>query len=413
MSVISKFLAPILALSSLMAGQPDSITKRALKLHHSIFTMDTHSDTPLVLGRYDMGVRNERGQGTQDLPRMKEGGLSASCFAVYLGQGPRTPEGYARAKERALTTFWNLESMFKKYPNLCEQAYTVADIKRIAKTNKRVIVVTMENAYSLGVDLENINEYYSRGARMMGLVHSRNNDVCDSSTDAAVTGGVDNGLTEFGRAAVKRMNELGIVIDVSHASDKSFFDVLELSKVPIMASHSSSRAVCGHPRNLTDEQLLALKKNGGVIQICILSDYIKERDVDPEHKKLQDDLEARIEEFGGWEALREKPGGDELLREYRALRARFGGPVATVKDAVDHIDHIVKLIGIDHVGIGTDFDGGGALVDCQDVTEIPNITIELVRRGYSKRNIKKIWGENALRVFEKAERYSAGLQRNR
>jgi TonB family protein len=153
--------------------------------------------------------------------------------------------------------------------------------------------------------------------------------------------------------------------------------------------------------------LRALKKNGGVIQLCILSDYIKARKIDPEQKKLQDDLNARIAEFGGYEALREKPGGEALLAEARALRAKFGGLVATVKDAVDHIDHIVKLIGIDHVGIGTDFDGGGALVDCFDVTELPNITIELVRRGYSEKDIRKIWGENALRVFEQAQKNRA------
>jgi len=402
MPVTSKLLASIMLLSNLAAGQPSDIEKYALKLHHSIFTMDTHCDTPMLLGGFDVGVRHEKGQGCQDLPRMKEGGLSASCFAVYLGQGPRTPEGYVKAKERALTTFGYINQMFKNYGELCEQAYTAEDLKRIARAGKRAILVSMENGYSIGVELNNIDAYYSMGARIMGLVHSKNNDICDSSTD--IQDGVDNGLSEFGKAVVKRMNELGIVVDVSHASDKSFFDVLAMSKVPIMASHSSSRAVCDHPRNLTDEQLLALKKNGGVIQLCILSDYISAREIDPEYERLRRDLENRIEKFGGWETLREKQGGDELIAEYRALRARFGGPKATVKDAVDHIDHIVKVIGIDHVGIGTDFDGGGGLVDCADVTELPNITIELVRRGYSDRDIKKIWGENALRVLEKVQK---------
>jgi membrane dipeptidase len=404
MARLNKLWAAIIVLAGIAAFKPDTSPERALKLHHSIFTLDTHCDTPMMLARYDVGERHEKGQGTQDLPRMKEGGLSASCFAVYIGQGARTPQGNAQAKTRALAMFGHLENMFKKYAGLCEQAYTPADLKRIAATGKRAILVTMENGYSIGSDLDNINEYYAKGARMMGLVHSRNNDLCDSSTDEAVRAGSDNGLTEFGRAAVKRMNELGIVVDVSHASDKTFFDVLKQSKSPIMASHSSARAVCGSPRNLSDEQLLALKKNGGVIQLCILSDYIKERPIDPEQRRLQADLESRIEAFGGWEVLREKPGGDKLLAEWRELRGRFGGPLATVKDAVDHIDHIVKLVGIDYVGIGTDFDGGGGLVDCADVTELPNITIELVRRGYSDRDIKKIWGENALRVFERAQR---------
>jgi len=406
MVLFNKLMALFLALSSFAAAQTkaDDVAQRALKLHHSIFTLDTHCDTPMSLGRYDVGVRHQRGQGKQDLPRMKEGGLSASCFAVYLGQGPRTADGYVKAKERALAIFGQLEAMFKKYPRLCEQAYTPDDFNRIANTGKRAILVSMENGYSIGLDINNVNEYYAKGARMMGLVHSSNNDICDSATDRAVRGGTDNGLSEFGKSVVTRMNELGVVVDVSHASDKSFFDTLAISKSPIMASHSSARAICGHARNLSDEQLRALKKNGGVVQLCILSDYIKARKIPPEQKRLQDDLDARIAKFGGYEALREKPGGDALLEEARTLRAKFGGPIATVKDAVDHIDHIVKLIGIDHVGIGTDFDGGGALVDCFDVTELPNITIELVRRGYSEKDIRKIWGENALRVFEQAQK---------
>jgi len=402
MVLFNKLMTSILTLSNVAAAQTDDVAQRALKLHQSIFTMDTHCDTPMLLGEYDVGVRHEKGQGCLDLPRMKEGGLAASCFAVYLGQGPRTPEGYTRAKERALTTFGYINQMFKSYAEICEQAYTAEDFKRIAKTGRRAILVSMENGYSIGVDLNNIDAYYLKGARMMGLVHNKNNDICDSSMD--IKDGVDNGLSEFGRSVVKRMNELGIIIDVSHASDKSFFDVLALSKVPIMASHSSSRAVCNHPRNLTDEQLLALKKNGGVIQLCILSDFISAKEIDPEYARLKDDLEARIEKFGGWEVLREKPGGDEFIKEFRALKAKFGGPKATVKEAVDHIDHIVKVIGIEHVGIGTDFDGGGGLADCADVTELPNITIELARRGYSDKDIKKIWGENALRVLEKVQK---------
>ncbi|MDR2560447.1 MAG: membrane dipeptidase, partial [Holophagales bacterium] len=323
MVLFNKLMVSILAVSSFAAAQTktdktDDVAQRALKLHHSIFTLDTHCDTPMSLGRYDVGVRHERGQGKQDLPRMKEGGLSASCFAVYLGQGPRTADGYVKAKERALATFGQLEAMFKKYPELCEQAYTPADFKRITNTGKRAILVSMENGYSIGIDVNNVNEYYAKGARMMGLVHSSNNDICDSATDRAVSGGTDKGLSEFGKSVVKRMNELGVVIDVSHASDKSFFDTLAISNSPIMASHSSARAICGHARNLSDEMLRALKKNGGVIQLCILSDYIKARKIDPEQKKLQDDLNARIAEFGGYEALREKPGGEALMAEARA-----------------------------------------------------------------------------------------------
>ncbi len=205
-----------------------------------------------------------------------------------------------------------------------------------------------------------------------------------------------NGLSEFGKKVIKRMNELGMIIDVSHISDKAFYDVIELSRVPVVASHSSARAVCDNPRNMTDEMLLKLKENGGVIQMCILSEHIK---TPPKNPQRENDLAALEKKYGKFNEITDRAILDKYYAEWDAIVAKYPGDLATVKDFVDHIDHVVNLIGIDYVGIGTDFDGGGGLRDCKDVSELPNITAELLRRGYNKDDLKKIWGDNFMRVF--------------
>ncbi|MBE0665480.1 MAG: membrane dipeptidase, partial [Candidatus Aminicenantes bacterium] len=231
------------------------------------------------------------------------------------------------------------------------------------------------------------------------LAHTADNDICDSSTDRKDP--EDRGLSDWGKQVVRRLNELGVIIDVSHISDRSFFEVLALSRAPVMASHSCARALSDSPRNLSDEMLLALKKNGGVIQLCILNDYIKQPPADAERDQAYADFRKKVDAtYGGWGNIKDKAERDRLEKEYDALDARYPSPPVFVKDAVDHIDHIVRLIGIDHVGIGTDFDGGGGLADCRDVSELKNITIELVRRGYGKKEIAKIWGGNAMRVMQ-------------
>ncbi len=257
----------------------------------------------------------------------------------------------------------------------------------------------MENGYPLGHDPALIDYFYRRGVRYVTLAHTADNDICDSSTDRKDP--EDRGLSEWGRQVVRRLNELGVMVDVSHVSDRSFFDVLALTRAPVMASHSCARALSASPRNLSDEMLLALKKNGGVIQLCILTDYIKQPPANPERERAFEAFRKRIDEaYGGWGNIKDPAEHDKVEAEYDALDARYPQPPVYVRDAVDHIDHIVKLIGIDHVGIGTDFDGGGGLADCRDVTELKNITIELARRGYGKKEIAKIWGGNAMRVMQ-------------
>jgi len=389
----------------LQAEEEASPAVRALLWHERALTVDTHCDTPFKLleKEWDIGQYHktgERGSGCQDLPRMKEGGLDASFFAVFVSQGPRTPEGHARAKEKAVAVLDAMDAMYKKYPRLCGLALSPGDARRLEKDGKRAIFIGMENGYPIGRDPGLIDYFYQRGVRYVTLAHTADNDICDSATDRKDP--EDRGLSEWGRQVVRRLNELGVIIDVSHVSDRSFFDVLALSRAPVMASHSCARALSDSPRNLSDEMLLALKRNGGVIQLCILNDYVKMPPANPARDQAYEALHKKIDEaYGGWSGIKDKAERDKMDAEYEAIEARYPSPPVFVRDAVDHIDHIVKLIGIDHVGIGTDFDGGGGLADCRDVTELKNITIELARRGYTEEQVAKIWGGNAMRVMQR------------
>ncbi|MCA1756806.1 MAG: dipeptidase [Bacteroidales bacterium] len=377
-----------------------AIQKKADKIHEAVLTVDTHCDTPMRLTRagFDLGKRND--DGCVDFPRMKEGGLDAEFFAVFIGQGPRNDSIHDVVYHRALDIFAAIHESIEKNSDQAELALTVEDAYRIEDTGKRAAFIGIENGYTVGNDISRIGEFYELGARYITLSHSRNNDICDSSTDPS--GAEHNGLSEFGEEVVREMNRLGMMVDVSHISDESFYDVVKITGAPVIASHSSCRALCESPRNLDDNMLKALKENGGVIQICILSDYLRQPVPNPE-------LDARLQE------IREKYNNfrdisdeerEKGRNEYYATREKYKD-YATISDAVDHIDHVVQLIGIDHVGIGTDFDGGGGISELMDVSQMKNLTIELVRRGYSRKEIEKIWGGNIMRVMGEVERIAA------
>jgi membrane dipeptidase len=269
------------------------------------------------------------------------------------------------------------------------------DAYQAEKEGKRAIFIGIENGYPIGNDLSLIGHFYKRGARYITLCHTRNNDICDSSTDSTEF----NGLSDFGVQVVKEMNRLGMMVDVSHISDSSFYDVLKVSEVPVIASHSSSRAICNHPRNLTDDMLIKLAENGGVAQVCILSDYVKEMPINPQRDSAQNALR---EKYRGFDDLTDEEMKN-ARKEWYGINKTFPPNLATVQDYVDHIDHMVKVAGIDHVGIGTDFDGGGGVNGCYDVSEMQNITIELVKRGYTEEEITKIWGGNIMRVMREVQ----------
>jgi membrane dipeptidase len=408
--LIKRLLISGLFFSTLFFFADDQkLVKKALRIHQRVLTVDTHCDTPLKLIEkdWDIGKYHQPGQpgsGCQDLPRMKAGGLDAAFFAVFVGQGPRSDDGHAQAKEKAIAILDAIDAMVAKYPDLCSLALTPQDARRLEKEGKRAIFIGMENGYPLGHDIALLDYFYKRGVRYVTLAHTADNDICDSSTDRKDP--EDRGLSDLGRQMVRRMNDLGIMVDVSHISDRSFYDVLKLSGAPVLASHSCARALSDNPRNLSDEMLLALKKNNGAIQLCILNDYVKQAPPDPAREKAFGEFLKKEEALGGWANIKDQAVKDQLEKEYHEFDARFPKPPVYVKDAVDHIDHIVRLIGIDHVGIGTDFDGGGGLADCSDVTQLKNFTIELVRRGYSGKDIAKIWGGNAMRVQQQVIDYA-------
>ena len=344
------------------AGCSDEVRdKIADVIHDKVLTVDTHVDTPLLLvsENFDLGMRHEPKKIIYklDLPRMEEGGLDAVFFAIFVFQGPRTPEGNEKAKQNALKTFTAIKDSLDQNADAAELALTPDDAYRLQRDKRRAIFIGMENGYPVGTDLSLIQTYYELGARYITLCHWANNDICDAATDPA--GPEHNGLSEFGKQVVAEMNRLGMMVDISHVSDKTVLDVLEMSTAPIIASHSSARAVYEHPRNLPDELLKKIADKGGVVQATI--EYVK------------------------------------------AHASYERAELPTVAEFVDHIDHIVQVAGIDHVGIGTDFDGGGELADCYDVSEMGNITRELVKRGYTARQIEKIWGGNLMRVFKNVQ----------
>ncbi len=395
MKIIIRVSLILLVLASCSTTE-EQLVRKADKIHASILTLDTHCDTPMDFSdpTFDLGVRHD--EGCVDFPRMIEGGLHAEFFAVFIGQGPRDDTSYNKVHKQALDIFDAIHRNVEKNSSMAEMAYTADDAYRIKRDGKIAAFIGVENGYPIGKDISRIKQYYDDGARYITLAHTKNNDICDSSTDP--DGPEHNGLSAFGAEVVREMNRLGMMVDISHISDKAFFDVLSITKAPVIASHSSCRALCGSPRNLTDDMLLALKENDGVIQICILSNYLKTPEPNP---VLEEKLEELRDNYGDYNDLSED-SKKQMRTEYREIQKRYE-KLATVKDVADHIDHVVQVIGIDYVGIGTDFDGGGGVEGCKTVDEMKNITIELLRRGYSKADLTKIWGGNAMRVLRKVE----------
>jgi len=322
--------------------------RTAKSIHRKYLVVDSHCDTPIKFtDGIDIGKRNR--ELKVDLPKMEEGLIDAVFMVAYLPQGERTVEHSARATQKAIDILYAISEQVENNRHRAGIAYTEEDLLRLKSEKRKGIFFGIENGYAIGKELSNIALFKQMGVGYITLCHNGSNDICDSSQGETE----HNGLSDFGRQVVMEMNRQGIMVDVSHTSEKSFFDVMEISQHPVIASHSSARAVCDHPRNLTDEQLKALAQNGGVVQICL----------------------------------------------YPAFLSRKSS--ATISDAVQHINHIVKLIGIDHVGIGSDFDGDGPsfLIGCRATNELINLTVALLRQGYSEEDLRKLWGANILRVL--------------
>ncbi len=374
--------------------------ERVNQVHHKAILIDTHTDTPMKLinGDFDPAERHEAPESRVDFPRLREGDVDAVFFAIFTNQRERTTENYAQAYEMAGSMLDSTLAAVKRNNNTVTVAASVKEIIKASKNNKSAICLGMENGFPLTKDISRIKEFYNRGVRYITLCHSYNNDICDSSTDPK--GPENNGLSKFGKEVVAEMNRMGMIVDVSHISDKSFYDVLDVSRAPVIASHSSVRSLCDHPRNLSDDMIKALAAKGGVIQICILGAYIMPEDTTSVNYLKHKELRIKYHGF----QYKNDEERKAAWNEWDSIEKQYPPVLPSVAQAVDHIDHVVKLAGIDHVGIGSDFDGGGGLSDCTSVADYPRITAELVKRGYSPSNISKIWGGNFLRVFRQVEK---------
>ncbi len=371
-------------------------------------TLDTHIDIPLDYATPETDPLHADLQ--VNLTKMAVGGLDAGFFIVFVGQTARTDDGYARAQADALTKFDAIHRMAEQlYPDRIEIAYAADDVARIATAGKLVAAIGIENGYSAGRNLEMLDRYYELGARYFGLVHDGDNDLARSARPNAALGDAVQstaGVSSLGAEAIARLNRLGVMIDVSHGSKQTALDAMRLSLAPVIASHSGIAAVNAHPRNMDDETLLALKADGGVVQVVAYDSYLKQQ---PEEKTAA--VRALRQNVGVTGGTRSSSLSGQQRSAYdaglRDIEARW--PAATVADLVDHIDYAVALIGVDHVGIASDFDGGGGITGWADAAETANVTAELTRRGYSGGNIAKLWSGNLLRVWRDSERTAAEL----
>ena len=386
----------------------EELVQRALDIHNRVLTVDTHADTPLrmIEPGFDMAEHHDpKETGSKvDYPRMKEGGLDAIFFAAFVAQDIRDDKGNSRAKALCHQMIDSVIASTQRNANIVGLALNPEDAYALEKEGKRAIYLGIENGYPIGDDLTNVEEYYNKGVRYITLVHSSNNDLADSATDE--NGTEHGGISDFGAEVVGEMNRLGIMVDVSHGNDSVFYDAVALSKAPIIASHSNARSVTDHKRNMTDEMLKLMAENGGVVQLTMLADYLRMAPPNAARDSAVAALRSNMKPISEMSDEERK----QLRRSFQELNEKFPNPPATVSHVVDHIDHIVKVAGVDHVGIGCDFDGGGGIEGVFDASEVMNITIELVRRGYNEEEIEKIWGANLIRVFEEVQEVAKSIQ---
>ena len=413
-----------------------ALVERARGIHDRVITLDTHNDISpanFVEDRnYTMDLPTQ-----VNLPKMEAGGLDVAWFVVFVGQDELTDEGYARATQAAMDKFnaihWLAE---EKAPDRIEIAYTSDDVRRIVASGKKVAMIGIENAYQVGLDLSNIQRFQELGGRYMSLAHNGHSQFSDSNTGEGTGVWLHDGLSDLGRQAVAGMNKWGIMIDISHPSKAAIMEMFELSRAPVMASHSSARALNDHSRNLDVEQLLALKENGGVVQTVAFRGYVdgEKNTLNREaltalRASVAAELGVELRGRGGRGGRGGGRGGlqdlseaereaylaqvaevDRIVETRVAAEVTALAPPVDVADFVDHIAYLVDLIGIDHVGISSDFDGGGGVDGWSDASETFNVTLELVRRGYTEEEISKVWSGNLLRVLDEVQRIAAEIQ---
>lgn len=392
----------------------ETLRRRAEKLHREAIVLDTHNDvTSAILDEgFDLGMRGDdpsaKTKTHTDLRRMKEGGMDAQFFAVYVGREyvNKKPEEGGGAARRALDMIGVVYEQVRRHPETLEMAYTVADIRRIARKGKIAALMGIEGGHAIEDSLHALRMFYRLGIRYMTLTHTNTNNWADSEGDLNNPNVKHhNGLTEFGREVVREMNRIGMMVDISHVADKTFFDVIETTRAPVIASHSSARALAPHTRNMNDDMLKALAKNGGVVMVNFYDGFLdrQKAEFNMRSREMQREIAAKYPN--------EPQRVAEEMRKWREANAPAGKTPLSV--LLDHFDHIIKVAGIDHVGVGADLDGipfTGLPEGIEDVAKMPVLTLELMRRGYSDADIKKILGENLLRVMSEVERVAAEMQ---
>jgi membrane dipeptidase len=414
----------VFVFSCSVAKKEESLLEKSKSIHKKVMTLDTHVD--INVSNFTDSINYTQKLSSQvNLPNMEEGGLDVAFFIVYTGQGELNEEGYDKAYENAMRKFKAIHKLTKDIaPERIGLAVSSEEARAIYGSGKKVAMIGVENAYPLGTDISRVKQFYDLGARYMSLSHNGHSQFCDSNTGEEDTVWLHNGVSNLGKEVIKEMNKWGIMIDVSHPSKKSMKDMITLSKAPIIASHSSARALCNHSRNLDDEQLEWMKKNGGVVQTVAFSAYVNtEKDT-----KYKDELVTKMEALAtvqGLElvtrsAIRKLKGAakEAAIAVYRKLSKEVKAdlkpsefPPVNVADFVDHIDYLVKKMGIEHVGISSDFDGGGGVDGWNDASETLNITKELVKRGYSEAEIVKLWNGNLLRVLDEVQKVAKKIQK--
>lgn len=378
-----------------VAALSEPISEKAKKLHFSSIVVDTHDDTTqrLLDPHFDITVPHT--DGNIDLPRMRDGGLTAIFFSIYIDGKTMGPE----AVKLALDQIDAVRETVRKHPNDLILATTADDIREAKKQHKIAALMGVEGGHMMGNDLSVLRTFAALGVRYMTLTHMVNNEWADSSTAPPQ----HNGLTDFGKDVVREMNRLGMIVDISHVSDKTFADVLAVSKAPVIASHSSCRALCDSPRNMTDDMIRALAQHGGVIQINYHVGFLSQefRDFEKAHPEMEKDIVDAVKTRCGTDDICSGVASDQIVREFMKEGKL---PKVDWTYIVQHIDHAVKIAGVDHVGLGSDFDGANMPLGMDDVTHLPQITDALLKKGYSESDIRKILGENTLRVLTEVQR---------
>ncbi len=405
----------------------DQLIAKAKEIHDKIITLDTHCD--INVKNFTDSINYTQDLNSQiTLPKMKKGGLDVAWFIVYTGQDSLTTDGYKKAHEIAMSKFNAIHKLAKEIaPDQIELALTSEDARRIHKKGKKVAMIGIENGYPVGTDITNVKKFYDLGARYMSLSHNGHSQLCDSNTGEADGVWLHNGLSDLGKQVIEEMNKYGIMIDVSHPSKESMRQMIALTKAPIIASHSSARALCDHSRNLDDEQLQWLKENGGVVQTVAFTSYLNTEKFE---KRVVKEIEIgkQIADSMGITWLEREQvmklsteekekyydflGKMAAIRRAKVKKMTDLPPAVDVADFVNHIDYMVKKIGIDHVGISSDFDGGGGIEGWSDASETFNVTLELVKRGYTEEEIEKLWSGNLLRVLDEVQKVATELRRS-